>query len=748
MRLARSIPAPAPARRPGRRRGPIAFAGGHRCASLRTRPRAPGPAARARPRRRGAGARQASSPRAAASPAREPDGAGRGAGAALRHRPAEPTGRSPRCGAAALGIDPGADYWLAADPVTLEAGRDDVRLAGAVADLAPAEATALMAMLNAHFAADGARVRRAASGRLVRPHRRRPGPRDPSARRGDRAAACARGFPAAPTPARGGAGRARSRCCCTSTRSTPGASARARRPVNSVWFWGGGRDRRRRRARSAATPRRPRAGASRDAAPRSPVRRAPARASTPRSPEPAADDDALVVALDAAWRSRRRRAGVGRARVGGASPRRARRAIMLIADGGRRRVVWTARRPGVAAAARGPAAPARSRGAARVGARAARRALMDIVRRDVPAAAAALAAAGVHPVLARVLAARGVRTPRRARHRSRASAALRRAAGHRRRRGAARRRDRRARAHRRRRRLRRRRRHRLRGRVRGLAALGADVDFLVPNRFEYGYGLTPEIVAEARAQRAAAHRHRRQRDRQPRRRGRGRRARHRGADHRPPPARRDAAGAGADRQSEPAGLRVPVQAPGRRRRDVLRAARHPRAAARARRVRRPRPSPTWRRCSIWWRWARSPTSCRLDRVNRTLVAQGLARIRAGRAQPGVAALFAAAGRDPPARNGVRPRLRRRPAPQCRGPAGRHDARHPLPARRHGGRSAAARHRARPPEPRAARRRSGDAGGGAGGLERGAAAAPRPTPTRCACTAPSGTRAWSASSPRG
>lgn len=30
--------------------------------------------------------------------------------------------------------------------------------------------------------------------------------------------------------------------------------------------------------------------------------------------------------------------------------------------------------------------------------------------------------------------------------------------------------------------------------LRGLRALGADVDFIVPNRFEYGYGLTPEIV--------------------------------------------------------------------------------------------------------------------------------------------------------------------------------------------------------------------------------------------------------------
>ena len=30
--------------------------------------------------------------------------------------------------------------------------------------------------------------------------------------------------------------------------------------------------------------------------------------------------------------------------------------------------------------------------------------------------------------------------------------------------------------------------------LRGLRAFGARVDFIVPNRFEYGYGLTPEIV--------------------------------------------------------------------------------------------------------------------------------------------------------------------------------------------------------------------------------------------------------------
>src|SRR5689334_7591636 len=37
--------------------------------------------------------------------------------------------------------------------------------------------------------------------------------------------------------------------------------------------------------------------------------------------------------------------------------------------------------------------------------------------------------------------------------------------------------------------------------LRGLAAMGACVGFLVPNRFEFGYGLTPEIVALAATRR-------------------------------------------------------------------------------------------------------------------------------------------------------------------------------------------------------------------------------------------------------
>src|SRR6185312_5341618 len=33
--------------------------------------------------------------------------------------------------------------------------------------------------------------------------------------------------------------------------------------------------------------------------------------------------------------------------------------------------------------------------------------------------------------------------------------------------------------------------------VKALRAFGATIDYLVPNRFEHGYGLTPEIVREA-----------------------------------------------------------------------------------------------------------------------------------------------------------------------------------------------------------------------------------------------------------
>jgi len=55
---------------------------------------------------------------------------------------------------AALGVDPGNAFWLAADPVTLVAGRDDVRLQGVARDLDAHDAAELISLLNAHFVGD------------------------------------------------------------------------------------------------------------------------------------------------------------------------------------------------------------------------------------------------------------------------------------------------------------------------------------------------------------------------------------------------------------------------------------------------------------------------------------------------------------------------------------------------------------------------------------------------------------------
>ena len=53
------------------------------------------------------------------------------------------------------GLDPGADAVLAADPVALVAGRDDVRLAARIADLDATAAGAFIERLNDHFRDDG-----------------------------------------------------------------------------------------------------------------------------------------------------------------------------------------------------------------------------------------------------------------------------------------------------------------------------------------------------------------------------------------------------------------------------------------------------------------------------------------------------------------------------------------------------------------------------------------------------------------
>ncbi len=107
--------------------------------------------------------------------------------------------------------------------------------------------------------------------------------------------------------------------------------------------------------------------------------------------------------------------------------------------------------------------------------------------------------------------------------------------------------------------------------VRALRGLKfAHVDFLVPNRFRFGYGLTPGIVAEAAARRPTlivtvdngVCQHRRCGGR-PRRRNSG-------IDHRSSSAGRGASAGRCHRQSEFAGCGVCKSGVGRRRRGVLR----------------------------------------------------------------------------------------------------------------------------------------------------------------------------------
>jgi single-stranded-DNA-specific exonuclease len=180
--------------------------------------------------------------------------------------------------------------------------------------------------------------------------------------------------------------------------------------------------------------------------------------------------------------------------------------------------------------------------------------------------------------------------------------------------------------------------------VRGLRAFGADVDFLVPNRFEYGYGLTPEIVALAAARSpallvtvdngiasvdgvAAANA--------------------RGidvlvTDHHLPGARLPDACCIVN-PNQPgcafpskhlAGVGVMFY--------VLCALRQ------ELRYRLGRDASAFKLAALLDLVALGTVAdvVQLDPVNRVLVGQGLARMRAGAMQPGVRALFAAAGRDP------------------------------------------------------------------------------------------------------
>jgi single-stranded-DNA-specific exonuclease len=270
---------------------------------------------------------------------------------------------------------------------------------------------------------------------------------------------------------------------------------------------------------------------------------------------------------------------------------------------------------------------------------------MDIVRRTVPTSAAMLAAGGVHPVLARVYAARGIETateldadlaslPPFSLMKGIDAAAARLVAA-------------------------------IDGRerivvvadydadgatacavaVRGLAAMGADVGFLVPNRFEHGYGLTPEIVAEAArlAPRLlvtvdngiASH------------------------DGVAAAARLGIEVLITDHHLPAATLPAPALIVNPNQPGCAFPAKHlagvgvmfyvllaTRALLREQGRFAVRPQPNLATLLDLVALGTVADVVRLDRLNRVLVAQGLARIRGGRAQPGLTALFTVAGRDP------------------------------------------------------------------------------------------------------
>ena len=168
--------------------------------------------------------------------------------------------------------------------------------------------------------------------------------------------------------------------------------------------------------------------------------------------------------------------------------------------------------------------------------------------------------------------------------------------------------------------------------VRALRALHfAHVDFLVPNRFRFGYGLTPEIVALAAARApslivtvdngvssvAGVEAARALGDS--------------GAGDRSSSAGRRAAARRSHRQSQSAGQPLREPGAGRRRRGLLRD-----RGARARRW-----ASDFRVAELLDLVALGTVAdvVPLDRNNRMLVAQGLQRIRAGRCVPGIRALL-------------------------------------------------------------------------------------------------------------
>ncbi len=222
--------------------------------------------------------------------------------------------------------------------------------------------------------------------------------------------------------------------------------------------------------------------------------------------------------------------------------------------------------------------------------------------------------------------------------------------------------------------------------MRGLSALGARVDFIVPNRFEYGYGLTPEIVRLAKRSEPDIL------------------------------LTVDNGIASVEGVAEAARLGMQVlvtdhHLPGDTLPDALCIV-NPnqpgctfpsknlagvgvmfyvlmalRAEMRKRGAFAGKAEPNLGNLLDLVALGTVADVVRLDDNNRILVQQGLQRIRAGRSCAGIRALLRVARRPAAQASAYETGLHRRPAPECGRTAGRHEPRHPLPVdrRRYGSR---------------------------------------------------------------
>ena len=141
--------------------------------------------------------------------------------------------------ARAAGIDPGGRYWMCAEPVTLEVGRDEVRLAGVVSDLDADESTALVSSLRAHFASDGMEFVERGPGRwwvmLAEPQRLETSPPDAALRK-PLIAYLPRGADAA----RWRRWQSEMQMLLFEHPVNHARESSGRSAVNYVWMWGGG----------------------------------------------------------------------------------------------------------------------------------------------------------------------------------------------------------------------------------------------------------------------------------------------------------------------------------------------------------------------------------------------------------------------------------------------------------------------------------------------------------------------------